>query len=121
VNYSVLELVVLALSTYRLARLIVVDDVMLWFRSWVEDHANKTMIRRDWMGKTVDTKIATRSKFFAVVHALISCLWCVAVWMAAIVLVLWHFQYSWFQYVAYGLALSTLAAITHVIVERIER
>ena len=114
-------LLILALATFRLARLITVDDLMLWLRTWIEDHANKTMIRRDWMGKTVDTKIATRSKFFAFVWALISCMWCTAVWAAAIVIVLWHYQHSWFQYVAYGLALSTLATIVHVIVERIER
>jgi hypothetical protein len=121
VTNSVVALFVLALATYRVARLIVIDDVMLWFRNWVEDHANKTMIRRDWMGKTVATKTATRSKLFAGVWMLISCVWCVSVWAAAIVIVLWHYQHSWFQYAAYALALSTLATIIHVVTERIER
>lgn len=54
---SALELVVIGLATYRLTRLVTADRIMDWVRAWVE-------VRSAWAGY------------------LVTCDWCLSVWVA---------------------------------------
>lgn len=103
---DLLTLAVLALATYRLARLVVEDTITDAPRKFVQAKATTKLknAQSEWLEINKDAKWVWRK-----LYALTSCHWCVSVWASGANIALAHYQGSWFKYVAYALAASTLA------------
>lgn len=103
---GIVTLVVLALATHRLSRLVVEDTITKAPREYVERKATTKLrnAQSEWLAVNADAKWLWRK-----IYALTSCHWCVSVWAAGANVALAHYQGSWFKYVAYALAASTLA------------
>jgi len=78
-------LVVDALATYRLARLIARDTILRPFRRWLAE------------------------KYEGVLVELVGCIWCLSVWLAVGVVAATYFVPWWWSWPASALALSAVA------------
>lgn len=84
-------LVVGALATYRLTRLVTEDTIL--------DRPREAVHRR--AARTGHTKFS----YF------VTCPWCTSIYLAAVVIVLSVFAESWFAYIAVALAFSAVAGV----------
>ena len=95
-----------ALATYRLARLIAVDVITEPLRELVRttgwlDHPDKPGVQLPIIGPA-----GTIARWL---FDLITCMWCVSLWIAAVVVALTRFVPGGWQYVCMALALSAVA------------
>ena len=107
--HSWFVLSVCALATYRATRLIVTDAISASLREWLRVHGYKTMVRN--VAGEVETRLDVTNRLWAFAFRLVSCSWCVSLWTGFVVVALVRFEWSWFQYAAYALALSSLAGV----------
>ena len=99
---------ILATATFRLTRLVVDDTITQPIRTAIEIRATVKLRNAASTWLEVDQE---RPWFWRKMYALTSCHWCVSIWMGALVVALWHYQRSWFQFVCYVLALSTVSGL----------
>lgn len=97
---------VLALgATARLTRLVGRDSITFFFRDWLAARGEDARDRRT--GKGLRMKSVTE-RVFAFVEDMVTCPWCLSIWMSAAVAVLaWHFgETVWFVVPAMALTAS---------------
>jgi hypothetical protein len=82
-----LLLVLIALTVHRFARLVTRDTILDGPRNW---------ITRRYHGSLIE---------------LLSCMWCVSVWIAAVVIVLTLYGPAWWPWVMVGAAASSTAGL----------
>jgi hypothetical protein len=108
--HTFIALVIYLLAAYRLTILIVKDSIFNGVRDWIRDHGYKTQTQTDLRGE-VHTRVTAINLFWSWLHDLISCEWCTSIWVGTVVVLLQHYQQSWFQYVCFALALSSVASV----------
>ena len=107
---TLIALIVYMLATYRLVILACRDKITVGIRDFIRDHGYHTMTGRALNGSET-TNVTVINRFWSWLHDLISCEWCTSIWIATGVVVLQHYQQSWFQYICFGLALSSVASV----------
>lgn len=110
-----LWLVINTLAVYRLTRLVVKDSVLARPRRWLDDldtqkdgrpferdpEADPTRGRR-----RAKVQVTSANAAYRFATAIVACPWCLAVWIAAVVIALtWAIPSIW-AYPAFGLALA---------------
>ncbi len=91
-----------ALATYRLARLVTEDTIMEPFRRRLYGH-----VARPFTVAEQELQIAARPR----VAVFITCPWCVSIWIAAAVVALQALVPGQWSYAAAGLAFSAAAGL----------
>ena len=107
---NLVALIVYLLAAYRLTLLIVRDSIFNAVRDFIRDRGYVTE-RMTRVNGEVETRLRAINRFWSWLHDLISCEWCTSIWVATVVVVLQHFQQSWFQYVCFALALSSVSGM----------
>ena len=125
ISFDAVELIVLALATFRISRLVVEDTIFDVPRAWLlsrwpgdDTEFARSVARVDEQGRLfvdgtttelvaveADLLVAANPRWFG---RWLECIWCVSVWVAAAVVVV---AYNWdsFEWVAVPLALSAAA------------
>ncbi|MCP4897322.1 MAG: DUF1360 domain-containing protein [bacterium] len=122
--------IILALATFRLARLIVTDTILDPPRAWIlsrwpgdDTEFTQSVVEHDdqgsWYSAARDTVrlvgieddlwVAANPTWFG---RWLECVWCVSIWVAVVVVALHHW-WAWFQYPAMVLAFSAVAGWVH--------
>lgn len=104
---ALIAILIYALATYRITRLVVRDAIFASWRDIVRDRGYRTRTGTALNGD-VTTQITVKNRFFSWLHDLITCEWCTSIWSAALVVLMANYQPSWWHYVCYGLALSSV-------------
>ncbi|WP_244157241.1 DUF1360 domain-containing protein [Halobacillus sp. SY10] len=105
---SVMEIVLLALATFRLTRLIVRDYIMEWFRRPFIDVKviqNEHGVEEEWV----------EPKGF--IGEGLSCQWCVGVW-SALIMLFFYIVIPYGEWLVLLLALAGLQSIIYTWVDR---
>ena len=116
-THSFLSLVIYALATFRLTRLLTTDEIFSFLREFLRKHAFVVMERRNLIQNNVEEraelpKVRSAWTWF---FKLVSCDWCMSVWTGGGVVALAKYQGSWFFYVAIALALSSVVGfLSHI-------
>jgi hypothetical protein len=108
VSVSVFDAVMMAFAAFRITRLVVYDKIARWFR---ELFAETREVERD--GVTY-IEVRTRPKGFRhTVYDLLNCPWCIGVWSALIVMVV-YFVFPWGWSVIFFLAIAGAGSLIQV-------
>lgn len=99
-SVPIFDALLMAFAAFRITRLVVYDKIMRWFR---ELFVKRREFERD--GRTwVEIEPHPRG-FFATVHDLLGCPWCIGFWSALIIAFV-YFMYPWAWFVIFFLALA---------------
>lgn len=101
--------IVLALATFRVSRLIALDSLTEPVREWLRVKGSLEQIRHTPQG---EERRVLFVGLWGWIFRLVTCIWCVSIWVSAAIVVLMRFGGGWFEYIAFALALSSIAGIT---------
>ena len=101
--------IVLALATFRVSRLIALDSITEPVREWLRVKGSLEQVRHTPQGE--ERRILLVG-LWGWLFRLVTCVWCVSIWVAAAIVVMMRFAGGWFEYIAFALALSSIAGIT---------
>ena len=110
---TALDFLILSLASWRLAYMLVEEagpfEVFSRLRYWA---GVRSVVSRDNDGQPVTSKVALNSLAEG-----LTCVWCMSVWTAALLLVPWP-PLEWLRWL---LAVSAGAVLAHELVERLRR
>lgn len=107
-----LTIVILALATFRLTRVVVVDEIGEPVRAYLLSR-QKVESRTDINAIVLETRVVRRDRRYLSwwAYRVTACPWCASVWIGGAVVALQHYQGEWFVYVAIAFALSAVAGL----------
>ena len=95
---SITTLVVYGLALFRLTRFVTTDKVSQAARLWL----------RKVGYRTTGDRLVVLNRLAAWLFRLVSCNWCVSVWIAGPVVLLAVYENSWWSWVCFALSLTTV-------------
>lgn len=104
-----MDFLILALATFRISNLIADEDDPFGLFEWVR---GKIGVRRDGQGENYGTNN------FAVG---VVCVWCNSIWVGVALMALYMFSKQITVWIAFPLALSTVALITDELTKALKR
>jgi Protein of unknown function (DUF1360) len=111
-TFSFFWLIVMALATHRLTRLIVRDGIAEGAREWLRRRGyEQGALVDNFSGEQKASVTRSRHNLWSWLFELVSCSWCVSVWTGGGVVAIMYFQSDWSKFVVLALALSSLGSI----------
>ena len=112
-THSFLLFVIYALCIYRLTRLLVEDTISDPVREWLRKRSFGELVERDYVtGNVISRTPAPKpGSPFSWAWKLMTCYWCLSLWISAVIVVVAYFNGSWFQYVCIPFAFSAIAGV----------
>lgn len=105
-THSFWWLLVDALATFRLTVLVTADAITDRWRDWIRRRGWTYDAGRPELPIPVPTMLGAR---FRALHTLVTCPWCISIWLAAGVVIVTRLVPDVWQYAAMALALSAVA------------
>lgn len=103
------DALLMMLASFRVTRLVVYDKIMRWFR---ELFVQKKVFEKagvEWV-----ELVPYKNGFFATVHDLLGCPWCIGFW-SAIIITFSYFMFSWAWFIILFLALAGGGSLVQLI------
>ena len=109
-----LDFIILALASFRLTRLIVFDKITAFLRKPFFEEIEE----KNEAGEVEIYIVPKKTGLKSWIGELLSCYWCTGIWVAIFIVLTYSFIPVWFGIVIVILAVSGLAALIELVVQR---
>ena len=111
-NHSFLTLLIYALCVYRMTRVFTTDSITSALRDWlrVNGHIEQVRTVLEAGNERIERRTGPKPGVIYAAWLLLTCSWCVSVWVALVVVIMGH-NFAWWIYVCDVFALSSAAGV----------